>query len=227
MSKLITFGCSLTEGAALPDIWVKDEHGEYYTSGPSKFAWPAVLGSKLNLQVDNKGRSGSSNKLIWLEALAYKDYSPSDVVVFLWSHMPRYTIITNYERIYNSNKNPTLRAGDVRAKIIKNKDKRKQATLYFKHIYNEFDMQLELYGKMNHVDLHIKNNYNCKKVVHLLQWDFNKLSVDWNNIDVPSIHMGEYREKFPLGLDNVHPSIETHEHFATDIYNWIKNENIL
>ena len=75
MERLVTFGCSLTQGQAL------EKDVEY-----SKLAWPYVLGQKLNLETVNNGKNGSSIKRIWWDIMNF-DFHSSDTVVILWTHI--------------------------------------------------------------------------------------------------------------------------------------------
>ena len=206
MSKLITFGCSLTEGRGVDNKSVE--------------SWPAVLSNHLNLDLDNKGKSGSSNKQIWLNVLNYNQYEKNDLVIILWSHNTRYTIIKNIKDPF-CKKNFTFNPVWVKGKKYVDK-----WDAYYKHIYDEQDMQLELCSKMNHIDLYLKHKLNCKNVVHLIQNEFTKLDVIWSDIKIPNIYMAQYGKKYPLGNDKVHPGKEAYYNFAKDLFDWIKNENI-
>jgi len=68
IATLHTFGCSLTQGHALPDVLrprlIAEEDIKYHWSdthilAPSKYAWPKVLGDKLGLPVENYARRGA------------------------------------------------------------------------------------------------------------------------------------------------------------------------
>ena len=61
MSRLITFGCSLTQGQAL------EENVSY-----SKLAWPYRLAEKMQLDCVNAGQNGASAKKIWFNILNFK-----------------------------------------------------------------------------------------------------------------------------------------------------------
>jgi hypothetical protein len=74
MSRLITFGCSFTDGASLQD--------------PNTQSWPAVLGKLTNRVVINNGRSGSSNLEILSQILSF-DFQKDDLVVTGWTYCNR------------------------------------------------------------------------------------------------------------------------------------------
>ena len=71
MTTLHTFGCSLTQGFALPDVVKPISQEELTNLGrpfhwtdvhlyePSKYAWPQVLADQLNIPVINHARRGA------------------------------------------------------------------------------------------------------------------------------------------------------------------------
>lgn len=106
MATLHTFGCSITQGHALPDVvrpplteeeqaslgrpanWF-DEH----ILAPSKFAWPQVLADKLGLPVVNHGRRGACFQQIARQCLvAGPSIKPGDTVVVMWTYFSRLSI---------------------------------------------------------------------------------------------------------------------------------------
>lgn len=82
MSKLITFGCSFTVGVGLPDVYPRNDT-------PSAMAWPALLGEKLGLEVENRGIPRGGNLEI-LHKILKTDIQPDDVCVILWSSFLRH-----------------------------------------------------------------------------------------------------------------------------------------
>jgi hypothetical protein len=209
--RLITFGCSLTYGDGLTD---------------KTSAWPYILGKQLELSVANKAVPGFSNKQIWLACLKYEAFKPTDTVVILWSHLPRYTVLNNYDSI---EKNTTYRIGELDWEHTP-KALNKKLNSYFNDVFDEFDSKLDLYGKINHIDLHLKNIYKCNKVYHFVQddyilWDENQFnSQSWNKINIPKIFMGEMRKQYPLANDNSHPGVECHSEYANKVFEWIKEQ---
>ena len=77
MAKLITFGCSFTVGVGLPDVYPRNDT-------PSSMGWPALLGEKLGLEVENRGIPRGGNLEIFNNMLK-ADIQPNDVCVVLWS----------------------------------------------------------------------------------------------------------------------------------------------
>lgn len=82
MSRLLSFGCSFTSGIGLIDIYPN-------TKKNSRFAWPELLGNKLNRSVVNKGKAGIGNLEILNHVLTTK-FEPSDIVVIMWSQFVRH-----------------------------------------------------------------------------------------------------------------------------------------
>ena len=95
MSKptLHTFGCSITQGHALPDVvkppLTAEEEAKLGRSShwsdehilkPSKYAWPKVLGDRLGMPVENYARRGACFQQIARQCacLLYTSPSPRD-----------------------------------------------------------------------------------------------------------------------------------------------------
>ena len=74
MSRLITFGDSFTYGHHLVDN--------------NKQAWPAVLGTIMNLPVVNVAQPGSSNVEILAEILNF-EFKDNDLVIIGWTFVER------------------------------------------------------------------------------------------------------------------------------------------
>ena len=88
--RLITFGCSYTQGIGLDGGTFQDH--EYYRSPQdvilyikpaSILAWPQLLADKLNLECVNLGRGGSSPKFT-LQMIKEFQFQPSDTVIIQW-----------------------------------------------------------------------------------------------------------------------------------------------
>lgn len=108
MSKptLHTFGCSITQGHALPDVvkppLTKEEEAtlgrkshwsDEHILKPSNYAWPKVLGNKLNMPVENYARRGACFQQIARQcAVSAKDIKPDDIVVVMWTYFSRLSI---------------------------------------------------------------------------------------------------------------------------------------
>lgn len=103
--KLHTFGCSITQGYALPDIvqpltnqQIKDlgrpvHWTDFHLYKPSEHAWPAQLAAKLNIPVVNHARRGACFQQIARQcAHGAKDIEPSDIVIVMWTYLSRLSL---------------------------------------------------------------------------------------------------------------------------------------
>jgi hypothetical protein len=86
MSRLVTFGCSVTYGHGLADCFEPENNRA--GSLPSKTAWPNILGEKINKEVINKSIPGASNLEILYQILNF-DFLPDDLVITLWTYPSR------------------------------------------------------------------------------------------------------------------------------------------
>lgn len=103
MTTLHTFGCSITQGFALPDLvrapldaaeievlgrpahWT-DEH----ILKPSEHAWPAVLARGIGLPVQNHARRGACFQQIARQcAVAAPLIASGDIVIIMWTYLSR------------------------------------------------------------------------------------------------------------------------------------------
>lgn len=112
MAKLHTFGCSITQGFALPDVVkpVLNSQGQPLTNSeieadpsiswtdihlyqPSVHAWPQVLGDLLGLEVVNHARRGACFRQIARQiAVAAPTITPDDVVIVMWTYCSRMSL---------------------------------------------------------------------------------------------------------------------------------------
>lgn len=219
MNKLVAFGCSLTLGEALEN---------------PEDSWPAVLAKLENLQLDNCGVSGFSNKQIYHYALKYPDYQPGDLVVISWTHIHRHTKIENYAEIERKDLNPTYLPGEIinrtwrdrirnaLGKVSENDIK----TFYFEHVHNHEEEVINLYSYMNHLQLYLQT-LGCR-VIQLVQvpdsnWDRTELPANnWNQVNVPGIYLSMMRKNYGKALDNWHPNGECYRDYAKTIHKWSK-----
>ena len=102
MTKLHTFGCSITQGFALPDVVqpltdqeILDLGRPYHWTDThiykaSEYAWPSVLSNKLNIPVINHARRGACTQQISRQcAVGVKDIQPNDIVIVMWTYLSR------------------------------------------------------------------------------------------------------------------------------------------
>ena len=111
MTTLHAFGCSITQGFALPDV-VKpmvNSQGQPLTEQelerlnihwsdihlyqPSSHAWPQVLGDMLGVPVANYARRGACfNQISRQCAVAVNDIKPNDIVIVMWTYLSRLSL---------------------------------------------------------------------------------------------------------------------------------------
>jgi len=110
MTTLHTFGCSITQGFALPDVVQPLLNAEglpltppelaalgknfrwedIHVYAPSKHAWPQVLGDQLGVSVVNYARRGACFQQIARQCAVAKDtIKPEDTVVVMWTYLSR------------------------------------------------------------------------------------------------------------------------------------------
>ena len=111
MKTLHTFGCSITQGFALPDTIrpVTDDQGrpltateiidrgipwnEIHLYQPSGLAWPQRLADRLGLAVENHARRGACFQQIARQvAVARDQIKPNDVVIVMWTYLSRLSL---------------------------------------------------------------------------------------------------------------------------------------
>jgi hypothetical protein len=111
MTTLHTFGCSITQGFALPDIVrpaldaqgqpltdqeVRDQ-GIHWTDihilAPSAYAWPSVLANQLNIPVLNHARRGACFQQIARQCAVHAPtIQPQDTVIVMWTYLSRISL---------------------------------------------------------------------------------------------------------------------------------------
>lgn len=111
MTTLHTFGCSITQGFALPDVvrTFTDPQGRPLTEDqlkrqniqwsdihiyePSQLAWPAVLASRLGVSVENHARRGACfNQIARQCAVAAPSIHSDDTVIVMWTYLSRISL---------------------------------------------------------------------------------------------------------------------------------------
>jgi hypothetical protein len=201
MSRLVTFGCSLTYGYALPDCFDTANINQGPT--PSKFAWPSLLADSLGLECKNMSWSGISNKHIWNKIINF-EFIKNDTVIIMWTHVDRWTILKD--------KDKTIDIGHWRI------DTMLESKLFYENFYSKYDLELMTSLFINHANCMLKSK-NIK-VNNLIASQQNKdLFKDIDHIKKYMVE--EYINLNPKGLDGVHPGLEAHQKFAKDLLNYV------
>ena len=207
MSRLVTFGCSLTFGHGLEDCFIPPNQ-----PGPthSEFAWPSIVATKLNLQLVNTSRPGASNREICHTILDF-DFKKDDLVVVLWTNLYRWCKVTP-EGI--KDQFGMWQEGPITDNLAE-------------HWSEEYDLVVTASHCINLANYHLKH-HNIKHIQILsgsgiksdFQWDFRKLK--WNNAKLEDYDFS-VRNEYPKALDGGHPGPEAHKKFAKLVVKSIDN----
>lgn len=200
MNRLIAFGCSYTRGTALPDVWDFKNNKSIY-GYPSKFAWPSVLAEKLERECINLGKGGASNKLIWHTIINF-EFQPNDLVFIHWSYLDRYHFFEDEKTSH----------------IIDHRSINARDKAFFKHLHSEYDMLLDFYLRLNHVDQYLTGKK--LKTYHLIvEPSMYKFTPNWNHVKFLNVSLIEYKELLSdRACDGSHPGETAHREFANQIY---------
>lgn len=203
-NRLITFGCSVTYGHALPDCFIPPtDPGPY----PSSLAWPSLLSKKLDLKVKNTARCGSSNLEILYKILNFK-FSKLDLVVIMWSYPDR-DIIFGEKKLFKE-------------QIMKPVGQWQNSTLanHWKQAHSLEDLATRSWFYIHHANLYLDSlgveNYNFFVRYRLVK-DYKP----------KYLNISGYFKTWPqidYGLDGLHPGIKTHEYMAEKINTYIEDE---
>lgn len=193
ISRLVTFGCSLTYGHGLADCYQDNgREGEK----PSVQAWPALVGQRLKLPVENRGQAGASNKEIWLNILSSK-YKEGDMVVVLWTYINRNCLLfPDYIDRYGPWR------GSVRSKK------------WLEHQFNDYDASIELMGRVDHVKHHLDKK-KIRNHHYFADWYITPQRV-FTRYNYPKDKMF-IKAVLDFGRDGMHPGAKTHQAFAEQV----------
>lgn len=113
MTTLHTFGCSITQGYALPDVvnpiigddgmplddeeieqrGIEIDWNKIHLYQPSQYAWPQKLADQLGIKVINHARRGACFQQIARQcAVGVKDIKPDDIVIVMWTYLSRLSL---------------------------------------------------------------------------------------------------------------------------------------
>lgn len=113
MTTLHTFGCSITQGYALPDVvnpiigddgmplddeeieqrGIEIDWNKIHLYQPSQYAWPQKLADQLGIKVINHARRGACFQQIARQcAVGVEDIKPDDIVIVMWTYLSRLSL---------------------------------------------------------------------------------------------------------------------------------------
>ena len=205
MSRLVTFGCSLTYGSALEN--------------PND-AWPKQLASKWNLDLVNMGISGISTKRIWWEIINF-EFEKTDTVIVLWTHMDRWGILKEDGDHFQ---------WDIPGKIIWYPSmppvpplEKKTAEAYYKYLHDDFDMLTQYLCYVNQAHEHMKPLVEQQYHVRASQQD---LTLPFNRVNFLPIDFQYAQTNFPLATDDCHPGKEGYAWFVEKIDECVNRKGV-
>ena len=194
MSRLITFGCSVTYGHGLPDC-IESETG---WTNPSEFAWPNVLANKLKCKLENQSYPGSSNLEILYKLLGFK-FEPNDIVIIMWTAPIR---DMQFQKIGK----PYRRLG------VWMKDAFAQKWIAS---VDEYDYVQKTWIYMHHASLYFKSlGIKC---VHSSMEDY-KNKPEYLNIE--NLYL-KSMVKVDRAADDSHPGMQSHFQTAEKLFNYL------
>ena len=213
MGRLLAFGCSHTYGEGLADcVNYKIQKEERRADKASQYAWPAILGKKLDKQVINFGRPGCSNRFI-ANAILNTDIKQDDLVIVLWTAgHNRTTIFKSFDM------------EDISLVLPTKTDK--ISKVYYKYIhqyYNSFLESIEYINLANSMCSVPIFNFKAIDVRDKTTWpdtlpDIEFVAPKWNKVDL--IDQSLYHVDF--ATDDHHPGPESQKLIARDILDRIK-----
>ena len=211
ISNLIAFGCSFTYGEGLEDCWI-DKKSKYGRC-PSKFAWPQKLADLMNISCKNIGKPGASNKHISHIALN-TEYKDSDIAVFLWTFFDRHCVISD--------------KGEIKRYLVtdlyrkEHKQRHKNISFYYKHMYTEKNSIHENYIIINHMKYYLDNQ--GIKNYHFMfdDYSFNN-EPTWNKMKLEYINL---ESNIDEALDNGHPGPLAQSAMADTMYKIITKDSL-
>jgi hypothetical protein len=210
MSRLVTFGCSHTYGHGLEDcLTANNQPGQH----PSKFAWPVILGTMMELATVNMSEPGSSNLRILHDILNF-EFQEDDQIIVLWSHLDRDLIFLEKPDYYN---------GPLTRPIGSwNSGSNKSDIESWINVHTHYDMKIRSLLYVHHAEkyletLALKNN-------HFSAQDdlFENIPsyIKFNNIH--NTPLWDPIMSAPRANDNSHMGIEGHNQVAKAVYKTLK-----
>ena len=196
MNRIVAFGCSNTQGQALPDL-------ELGSQNVSKYARPAVLAKNLDFDVWNRGHGGASNKFI-LHRLLNTEFKNDDVVVIMWTAFCRSSFI-------HKDKVIRMLPSDInRKENLHPESNRLHSAYYYEYLDDDYnawhDSMVQINLAKSHLDsLGLKNLH--------LTWDDSPDQIkrpNWNKVNLINIKF----DGIDVAGDNDHPGVKSQKLMA-------------
>ncbi len=207
MSRLISFGCSMTYGQALPDCFTT-QYG--FGLNPSKYSWVSLVAKTVNLECVNLAKPGSSNKRIAHDILNYK-FLDDDTVFIQWTYPNRTSVIDNKHNVYNILPQHT----DIKSQV------------YYKELHSEYDSILQSKLYISSINMLLKSK-NLKVYNLLLKKEYTDcLNLSGLITEHIPLYLDEYERAYPRALDKCHIGIEGNSMFAKHLLEHLDVDNSL
>lgn len=196
MKRLVTFGCSNTQGEGLKN--------------PKKEVWGAVLARHLGREFINKGKQGASNKSI-AYSIEQFNFLPNDLAIISWSLLDRYSIIHD-PKDFNVNEFIT--------NILPSSALEDETSgAYFRLFHNDYDSKFinKVFVDFS-VDLLLYKQIEFKQIYFFREELVDSRHSKTNTFPfffLPFLHY------YPKGIDNSHMGAEGNRALADAMYNHI------
>lgn len=196
MKRLVTFGCSNTQGQGLEN--------------PKEEVWGAVLASHLGRELVNVGKQGASNKYI-AYSIEQFNFLPNDLVIISWSFLNRYSILQDpkdlVKNIYITDIIPRY---DVEDEV---------SDTYFHLFHNDYDSNF-----LNRAFIDFSIDLLLSKQVEFKQIFFHQQETPnhrhQNTKTFPFV-FNDFYDIYPKSTDNAHMGVEGNRALGYAMYNHI------
>ena len=191
MKRLVAFGCSLTYGQ-----YLDDRHTQ---------SWPAQLGKKLGIDVENISWPGDSNKAILYNILNF-DFKSGDVCVVLWTNPYRWTLFND-----GTKEDEVIRLGAWQDTP--------RALAFVEHFWDEHDMTLDMLEKSSHVQLRLdKLNVPVYHTVSSFAFGHTVPEQKWSCANWLDIDFQVIRDNHTPASDGKHPGPLAYKEFSDILF---------
>jgi len=199
MSRLITFGCSMTYGHGLADC-LQNDNGPGYVS--SKFAWPEHLGRYLEKDVINKSKPGASNLEILYHILNF-EFDQDDIVVILWSFPSRDLIFNEPTPEYTFEYTPV---GAWQNSALSRS---------WLETHTDHDLLVRTWLNIHHTEQYLEN-ITIKNNSFILEHDIYGQCPDY--IRFKNLSNSTIIDRTDIAFDGTHPGPIAHQRMADKIF---------
>ena len=196
MKRLVTFGCSNTQGQGVEN--------------PKQEVWGAVLARHLGREFINKGKQGASNKAI-AHSIEQFHFLPNDLVIISWSFVHRYSIIHD-PKDFDGNEFIT----DILPSPALEDE---TSVAYFRLFHNDYDSEFNSKVFVDFsIDLLLYQQIEFKQIFFSRKELINCRHCKTNTF---SFFFQPFYDYYPKGIDNSHMGVEGNKALGDTMYNHI------